>query len=97
MLGSEQLDAVSSEKDLGVVVDHQLKFHQLTASVASKTNWILGIISKSFEYLDISSLPRLYKALACPVVEYANSIWGPFYTGTGDQRMLEKYKNVLPN
>ena len=74
--------------DLGVVVDHQLKFHQHTASVASKANRILGTISKSFEYLDIDSLPRLYKALVRPVVEYANSIWGPFYTG--DKRMLEK-------
>ena len=85
MLGSEQL---SSEKDLGVVVDHQLKFHQHTASVASKANQIMDIISKSSEYLDINSLPRLYKALFCPVVEYADSILGPFYTG--DQSMLEK-------
>jgi len=49
MLGGEQLNVVSLEKDLGVVVDHQLKFYQHTASVASKVNWILGIISKSFE------------------------------------------------
>jgi len=71
---------------LGIVVDHQLKFHQHTASVAaSKVNHILGIISKSFEYLDIDSLPRLYKSLVCPVIEYANSIWGPFYIG--DQRI----------
>ena len=68
--------------------DHQLKFHQPTTSVASKANQILGIISKSFEYLEIDSLPRLYKALVRPVVEYANSIWGPLYIG--DQRMLEK-------
>jgi len=49
--------------------------------------WI-AIISKSFECLDINSLPRLYKALVHPVIEYANSIWGPFYIG--DQRMLEE-------
>jgi len=47
-----------------------------------EANWILGIIS------DVDSLPRLYKALVHPVIEYANSIWGPFYIG--DQRMLEK-------
>jgi len=70
------------------MVDHQLKFHQHTASVASKANRILGIIIKSFECLDIDSLFRLYKALVCPVIECANSIWGLFYIG--DQRMLEK-------
>jgi len=48
----------------------------------------LGIISKPFECLDIDSLSRLYKALVHSVIEYANSIWGPFYIG--DQRMLEK-------
>jgi len=79
--------------DLGIVVDHQLKFYQHTASVASKANRILGIISKSFECLDIDSLPRLYKALVHPVIKNANSICGPFYIG--DQRMLEKLKNVL--
>jgi len=88
MLGGEQLNVVSLEKDLGIVVDNQLKFHQHTASVASKVNRILGIFSKSFKYLDINSLLRLYKALVRPIVEYANSIWGPFYTS--DQRMLEK-------
>ena len=45
MLGSEQFNVASLEKDLGVVVDHQLKFHQHIASVASKANRILGIIS----------------------------------------------------
>jgi len=48
MLDGEQLNVVSHEKDLGIMVDHQLKFHQHTASVAFKANRILGIISKSF-------------------------------------------------
>jgi len=42
MLDGAQLNVVSHKKDLGVVVDHQLKFHQHTASVASKANWIFG-------------------------------------------------------
>jgi len=45
MLDGEQLNVVSHE---GIVVDHQFKFHQHTASSASKANRILGIISKSF-------------------------------------------------
>jgi len=64
MLDGEQLNVVSHQKDLGIVVDHQLKFHQHTTSVASKANRVLGIISKSFECFDVDSLPRLYKALA---------------------------------
>jgi len=90
MLEGEQLNVVSHQKDLGIVVDHQLKFHQHTASVASKANRVLGIISKSFECLDVDSLPRLYKALVRPIIEYANSILGPYYIG--DQRMLENFQ-----
>jgi len=71
----EQLNVVSHQKYLGIVVDHQLKFYQHTASVASKENQILGIISKSSECVDAD---RLYKALVRPVIEYANSIWGPW-------------------
>jgi len=82
VLDGKQLN-VSQEKDLGI-----MKFHQHTASVAApKASHILGIISKSFEYLDIDSLP---KSLVCPVNEYANSIWGPFHID--DQR---KFKNML--
>jgi len=88
MLDGEQLNVVSHQKDLGIMVDHQLKFHQHTVSVVSKANRVLGIISKSFECLDVDSLPRLCKALVCPIIEYTNLIWGPFYIG--DQRMSEK-------
>jgi len=95
MLDGEQLNVASHQKDLGIVVDHQPKFHQHTASVASKKNQILGIISKSFECFDIDSLPRLYKALVRPVIEYANSVWGPFYIG--DQRILEKVQKCAPS
>ena len=42
MVDSEQLTVVSYEKDLGVVVHHQLKFHLYTASVASKENRTYG-------------------------------------------------------
>jgi len=88
MLDGEKLNVVSHQKDLGIVVDHRLKFHQHTASVASKANRVLGIICKSFECLDVDSLPRLYKALVRPIIEYANSICGPYYIG--DQRMLSQ-------
>jgi len=92
MLDGGQLNVVSHQKNLGIMVDHQFKFHQHTASVASKANRVLGIISKSFECLDVDSLPRLYKALVRPIIECANSIWSPFYIG--DQK---KFKNVLPD
>jgi len=57
------------------VVDQNLKFHQHAAAAA---NHILGLIIKCFEHLDVN-WPFLYKTLVRPVLEYANSIWGPHY------------------
>ena len=88
MLDGESLSTVSHEKDVGDLVDHQLKFHQHAASVVAKANRVLGLISKSFEYLDTDSLPILYKALVLPIIEYANSVLAPFYIG--DQKIIEK-------
>ena len=78
MLDGEKLKVASHEKDLGIVVDHPLKSHLHTSSVAFKANQNLGIIRKFFEYLNINSLPRLCY-LICRY---------PFFIGY--QRMLVK-------
>jgi len=56
-----------------------------TASVIVKGNRLLAIINMSF---DTIILPLLYKSLVRPVLEYANAVWGPFFST--DQIMLEK-------
>ena len=47
------LDTVTQEKDLGVIVDDQLKFHEHTTVAAKKANQILGLpyaIKKSYVF-----------------------------------------------
>ena len=82
------LDDVEEEKDLGVVIDKDLKFHQQTASAVKKANMALGLIKKSFAFLDDQMLPLLYKSLVRPHLEYGNVIWGPFYKG--DAQKVER-------
>ena len=38
----------------------------------------MGIIRRTFTYLDEHSFLMLYKALVRPHVEYANQIWSPY-------------------
>ena len=64
-------------RDLGVLMDSKLKFHMYTDSVVNKAYRILGLINKSFECKDPDIVLKLYKSLVCPIVEYANVIWGP--------------------
>ena len=53
------LENVTEEKYLGVIVDHQLKFHTHTSAAIKKANSILGLIKRSFSVKDKSTLPSL--------------------------------------
>ena len=52
-LNSISLDRVCDMRDLGIIVDGQLKFHSHTTQVVSKANRLLGLIKKSFDPLNI--------------------------------------------
>ena len=82
------LKSTNEEKDLGILVDNELKFHRQTAAAVKKANASIGMIKKSFSLLDHSIVPLLYKSLVRPHLEYANLIWGPFYKG--DIKLVEK-------
>ena len=53
------LEQVTEEKDLGIIIDNELKFHKHTAMAIKKANRILGLIKKSFVNLDTKSLPLI--------------------------------------
>ena len=83
-----ELKQVTEERDLGVIMDQELKFHHQTAAAVKKANRMLAIIKNSFAVLNIFTLPLLYNALVRPGLEYGNVIWGPQYKL--DQHALEK-------
>ncbi|CAH1269404.1 Hypp4170 [Branchiostoma lanceolatum] len=85
------LDETSEERDLGVTVDHKLKFHAHCTATAGKAFRTLGLIRKSFQRLDEKTVPILYKTMVRPIIEYGNVIWGPHYKG--DQQLLERVQH----
>ena len=87
-LGDTALEETVEEKDLGIVVDDHLKFHQQTAAAAAKASQMLAVVKRSFANLDETTLPLLYKSMVRPFLEYGNAIWGPF--GKLDQKRLER-------
>ena len=80
-MNGAKLDHVDEEKDLGVLIDDQLKFHRQTASAVKKANRVLGLVKKTFAVLDMQTLPLLYTSLVRGHLEYGNIIWGPFFRG----------------
>jgi hypothetical protein len=72
-----QLESVNSERDLGVIIDSELKFSTHVESQVNKANRILGLIRRSYEHLDCESMRLLYVALIRPHLEFANCAWNP--------------------
>ena len=59
-LYDEQLDHVFEETDLGVTIDHELKFEDHISKKVSKANSIVGMIRRSFAHLDGKLFKQLY-------------------------------------
>ena len=85
-LGDEELEHVFDEKDLGVTMDYELTFEQHISLKAKKANSIMGMIRRSFSFLDKDLFRRLYTTFVRPHLEYAQSVWAPY---------LMKYINII--
>jgi len=51
-LNGTEIERITQHRDLGIIFDDKLKFHDHTSTVAGKENCTLGLISKSFEFLE---------------------------------------------
>jgi len=76
-LNGQVLQASSSEKDLGVQIDDDLRFDEHIQAKTSKARQIWGMIRRTFTFIDTETFPLLFKALVRPHLEYANCVWSP--------------------
>ena len=72
-----QLEETVMEKDLGVVVDNKLTFSQHINSTVVKANQVVGMIRRSFKYMDKEIFVQLFTSRVRPILEYGNVIWNP--------------------
>ena len=73
----KRLESVDSEKDLGVIIDKSLSFGEHISSKISIANRNLGLIFRTFTYMDKDMFLNLFKSLVRPHLEYATSVWTP--------------------
>ena len=71
------LEVSSQERDLGVIFEDNLSFDSHIQRAVSKANQILGLIRRSFDYIDRDMFTQLYKAFVRPHLEYGNIVWHP--------------------
>ena len=77
-LNGRLLSPVEKEKDLGVIIGKDLKAEwNITHSVA-KANKILGMIRRTFSYMDKEMFLQLYKVYVRPHLEYCQQACSPY-------------------
>ena len=76
-LGGETLTKSTEEKDLGILIDNDLKFSRHIRGIVGKANRMIGLIKISFECIDSEMFSNLYNSLVRPLLEYCVQAWSP--------------------
>ena len=72
------IEHVSSERDLGIVIDEELSFDEHICTKVRISNALVGQIRRTFSFLDGETLKKLFTSLVRPHLEYGQSVWSPF-------------------
>ena len=87
-ISQQELEHVFEEKDLGILIDSNLRFEEHISSKVNKANAIMGLIRRTFTFLDCKLFKKLYTTFVRPHLEYGQVVWSPF---------LKKQINMIEN
>ena len=76
-MGGADLTVTSKEKDLGVLIDDELKFDSHIKEIVNKANRMLGLIKIAFAGIDKVMFKNIYPVLIRPQLEYCVQVWSP--------------------
>lgn len=76
-LNNEVLSTSNCERDLGVMIQNNLKSREQCKKVAKKCNQLIGQIRRSFQCKDPELMVKIYKVYILPHLEYACVVWNP--------------------
>ena len=88
-MGNERLAPVTSQKDLGVLIDQRLNFHGHVDAICKKGSSVAALIISKFSSPDNKVLCDIFCSYARPHLEYSSEAWNPCYIGD-----IEKIERV---
>ena len=86
-----QMDTVTEEKELGVMIRHDLKSSSQCTQAYNKANRMLEVINRKVSYTTKEVLTRLYNSLVRPLLEFYTAAWSPHYIK--DKEQLENVQH----
>ena len=87
-MDGQVLETTNAEKDIGVMVQDNLKPSLHCTKVAAKANGMLGQLSRAVMYRDSNTFIKLYLVYVRPILEYCIQAVGPHTVA--DKECLEK-------
>ena len=80
----QELKLIDEEYDLGVIIDSKLMFWSHIVNQVKKANRLMGLIRRSYNFLDIVSFKYLFISLVRPHLEYCVTVWYPLLKNNED-------------
>ena len=78
-MDATRLKIVEHEKDLGLIVDSELKFEDHITRIVKKANSVMGMIRRNSAFLDRDMFKQLFVAMVRPHFEYGATVWNPHF------------------
>ena len=93
-----ELECVQTIKDLGVIVDNSLKFHNHIQQLVADAKKRSYLIYRCFESKNLKSLLLGYKSYILPILNYASPVWSPstVYEINLIERVQRSYTKKIP-
>ena len=88
-LAGNSLSCADYERDVGVLVPSNLKFHEQCATAIAKANSVLGLIKRAFQSRDQVTMINAYKTYVQPHLDFCVQVWAP-----GNKSWQEKIEKV---
>ena len=83
-----ELKAVNQHKDLGLIVSSDLKWATHIAQTVKRANSLIYLVQRAFSNTSVDMISKIYKSFIRPKLEYAHSIYCPYYVG--DIELMER-------
>ncbi len=87
-MGEHILETTERERDIGMLVNSNLKPSDQCRAAARTAQAVLGQLTRAFHYRDRHVFMRLYKQYVRPHLEFCTQAWAPWYEE--DKNCLEK-------